>query len=67
LKVSVVVHEAQECGYWAEAPAIPGCARQGKTIEELLVNVHKAIEGCLSLDVAPSKSTGKDKALEIVV
>ena len=51
VKIKVVVHEAEEGGFWAEVPAIPGCATQGETMDELLRNVHEAIEGCLS--VAP--------------
>jgi len=47
LKIKVVVHEAEEGGYWAEVAAIPGCATQGETMEELLANVHEAIEACL--------------------
>lgn len=47
MKVKVVVHEAEEGGYWAEVPAIPGCATQGETKEELLANLREAIEGCL--------------------
>jgi predicted RNase H-like HicB family nuclease len=50
LKIKVIVHEAEEGGYWAEVPAIPGCATQGETMEELLANVQEAIEGCLSVD-----------------
>ena len=52
MKIKVIVHEAEEGGYWAEAPAIPGCATQGETMEELLANVHEAIEGCLSVAAA---------------
>jgi len=48
LKIKVVVHEAEEGGYWAEVPAIPGCATQGDTLEELMKNVHEAVEGCLA-------------------
>jgi predicted RNase H-like HicB family nuclease len=47
LKIKVVVHDAEEGGYWAEVPAIPGCASQGETLEELMANVHETIEGCL--------------------
>jgi predicted RNase H-like HicB family nuclease len=46
--IKVVIHEAEETGYWAEVPAIPGFATQGETCEELLRNLHEAIEGCLS-------------------
>ncbi|MEJ2626779.1 MAG: type II toxin-antitoxin system HicB family antitoxin [Pseudolabrys sp.] len=52
MKIKVVVHEAEEGGFWAEVPAIPGCASQGETMDDLLSNVHEAIEGCLSVDVA---------------
>ena len=47
VKVKVIVHEADEGGYWAEVPAIPGCATQGDTFEELLQNLYEAVEGCL--------------------
>ena len=52
MKIEVVVHEAEEGGYWAEVPSIPGCATQGDSYEELLANVHEAVEGCLSVDVS---------------
>jgi predicted RNase H-like HicB family nuclease len=48
VKIKVVVHEAEEGGFWAEVPAIPGCASQGETLDELLRNVQEAVEGCLS-------------------
>lgn len=31
MKLKVVIHEAEEGGYWGEVPAIPGCASQGET------------------------------------
>jgi predicted RNase H-like HicB family nuclease len=51
LKIKVVVHEAEEGGFWAEVPAIPGCGTQGEAFEELLENLHEAIEGCLSVEI----------------
>lgn len=41
---AVVIHKAEEGGYWAEVPALPGCYTQGETIEETLTNVVEAIE-----------------------
>jgi len=67
MKVKVVVHEAEEGGYWAEVPAIPGCATQGDTFEELLQNLYEAVEGCLSVDIASPQTTGNDRVLEIAV
>lgn len=64
MKIKVVVHEAEEGGYWGEVPAIPGCAIQGDTLEELLANLHEAIEGCLSADIEQPKSAGKETVLD---
>lgn len=49
MKIKVVVRDAEEGGYWAEVPDIPGCATQGETFEELLKNIYEAVEGCLSV------------------
>ena len=51
MKLGIIVHQAEEGGYWAEVPAIPGCATQGETFEELLQNLYEAIEGCLSVPI----------------
>lgn len=67
MKIKIVVHEAEEGGFWAEVPAIPGCATQGETMDELIRNLHEAIEGCLSVDVAAPEPGGKERILEIAV
>ncbi|HMK79105.1 MAG TPA: type II toxin-antitoxin system HicB family antitoxin [Xanthobacteraceae bacterium] len=67
MKIKVVVHEAEEGGYWAEVPAIPGCATEGENFEELLQNLYEAVEGCLSVDVVEPKSDGKERVLEIAI
>jgi predicted RNase H-like HicB family nuclease len=67
MKIKVVVHDAEEGGYWAEVPAIPGCATQGETFEELLKNLYEAVEGCLSVDIAEPRPGGKERILEIAV
>ena len=65
MKIKVIVHEAEEGGYWAEVPGIPGCATQGETFEELLKNLYEAVEGCLSVDIEEPKMDGR--VLEIAV
>lgn len=67
MKLKVVIHEAEEGGYWAEVPAIPGCATQGDTFDELLSNLYEAVEGCLSVEMRDIPVTQKDKVLEIAV
>ncbi len=66
MKLKVIVHEAEEGGYWAEVPAVPGCASQGDTWEELLSNLYEAVEGCLSVPVEDASEQGA-KVIELVV
>lgn len=51
MNCKVIVHEAQEVGYWAEVPSIAGYATQGETLEELMANIQDAAEGCLAVDL----------------
>jgi predicted RNase H-like HicB family nuclease len=45
MKIRVIVHKAEERGFWAEVSSIPGCATQGETMDEIEANVREAIEG----------------------
>ena len=71
MKLKVVVHEAEEGGYRAEVPAIPGCATQADSFEELLSNLYEVVEGCLSVDVldvatSDSDSSGRDSRVKSI-
>ena len=66
MKIKVIVHKAEEGGFWAEVPAIPGCATQGETEKELFRNIYEAIVGCLSVDAISSNATSRDDELEEV-
>lgn len=67
MKIQVVVHEAEEGGYWAEVPSIPGCATQGDSFEELLKNLYEAVEGCLSVEITEVPVSDTDRVIEIAV
>lgn len=67
MKIKVVVHEAEEGGFWGEVPALPGCASQGETLDDLMRNLHEAIEGHLAADVAEPKPGEKRRILEIAL
>lgn len=41
---------AEEGGYWAELPEIPGCATQGETLDEVLDNIREAANACLACE-----------------
>lgn len=67
MKLKVIIHPAEEGGFWAEVPAIQGCATQGDTFEELLSNLYEAVEGCLSVDLEQIEVSKNDRVLELVV
>ena len=67
MKLKVVMYQAEEGGYWAEVPSIPGCATQGESFEELLTNLYEAIEGCLSVEICDVSDAEKAKVIEIAV
>ena len=43
-KLTAVIHEAEEGGYWAEVPALPGCVSEGETRAEIEANIREAAE-----------------------
>ncbi|MDI6758705.1 MAG: type II toxin-antitoxin system HicB family antitoxin [Candidatus Omnitrophota bacterium] len=67
MKLKVIIHKAEEGGFWAEVPAIPGCVTQGDNFEELLKNLYDAVEGCLSIDLKDVQLEPQDEILEIAV
>ena len=56
MEYTVIVHTAEEGGYWVEVPALPGCFSQGETIEATLVNVREAI----ALHIESLQEDGQD-------
>lgn len=67
MKLKVVVHEAEEGGFWAEVPALPGCATQGETLEELQHNLQEAIRGCREANEQELVPSGSDRIIEVAV
>ena len=67
MNLKAIVHVAEEGGFWAEVPALPGCVTQGETLDELVSNLHEAIDGCLSVDMEMIRLDPTDKVLDIAV
>lgn len=67
MKIRAVVHKAEEGGFWAEVPALPGCVTQSETMGEIRENLKEAIE--LWLEAAPDadKTNPQDQILELAV
>jgi predicted RNase H-like HicB family nuclease len=45
MTLGAIIHKAEEGGYWAEVPALPGCVTLGESLEEVTSNAREAIEG----------------------
>ena len=65
MKLKVIIHKAEEGGYWAEVPSIPGCVTQAEDFESLIPNIYEAVEGCLSLDLDTSSMSKDSKVMEL--
>ncbi len=65
MKIQVVVHEAEEGGFWGEVPALPGCASEGETLEELLANLREAVEGVLSVEANDLRPNQRSFAIAV--
>lgn len=44
MRYAVVVHQAEEDGYWAEVPTLPGCFAQGETVDDVTNEMRAAIK-----------------------
>ena len=44
MNIKAVVHVAEEGGFWAEVPVLPGCVTQGEMMEEIQANLREAID-----------------------
>ena len=63
--LKVLIHKAEEGGFWAEVPSLPGCVSQGETVEELRGNIREAIEGWLAVEEPPQAEA--DQVIEVAV
>ena len=63
MEYTIILHPAEEGGFWAEVPALPGCYSQGETIEESLKNIKEAIESHLIALKAEGKQAPKDRTM----
>ncbi len=67
MKIKTIVHVAEECGFWAEVPALPGCVTEGDSMEEVMANLKDAIEGWLIVAESRHQLQGSDRMVEVAV
>ncbi len=63
--LKALIHRADEGGFWAEVPALPGCVTQAETLEELRANIREAIQGWLAVE-EPTQAEA-DQVIEVAV
>ncbi len=63
----LVIHRAEEGGYWAEVPALPGCFAQGDTLDDLLEDAQGAIASHLEALREDGQPVPDDKILVTTV
>src|SRR3970040_2138196 len=59
------IHKAEEGGYWAEFPDLPGCVTEGDTEEELLEMAKDALSGSLAVRFELNFAIPEAKPLEV--
>jgi len=67
MKIRAIIHLAEEGGYWAEVPALPGCITEGDSLDEVTKNLQDAIEGWLSVANRLKNISSNDQIVEIAV
>ena len=67
MNIKVRVHEAEEGGFWAEVPALPGCVSQGETLDETILNIREAITGWLGVEVESPPLGRGERVLDLAL
>ena len=67
MTLKVLIHAADEGGFWAEVPALPGCVSQGETVDAVRTNVREAIEGWLLAEDSAVRAKAPDQIIEVAV
>jgi predicted RNase H-like HicB family nuclease len=65
MKLKVLVHDAEEGGFWAEVPALPGCVSEGNSLDETLANIREAAEGWLEVSAEQTDADPEAHVIEV--
>lgn len=67
--IKAIIYEAEEGGYWAKVPNLPGLYTQGESLEELEANLREAVELYLAGDEAAEVEVAQERGrvVEITV
>jgi predicted RNase H-like HicB family nuclease len=65
MRLKVLLHPAEEGGFWVEVPALPGCVSEGESREEALSNIREAAEGWLEVSAEQAESDPLAQVVEV--
>jgi predicted RNase H-like HicB family nuclease len=63
----IVIHPAEEGGFWTEVPDLPGCGSQGETLDEAVEMTKDAIGGFLESLRKHGEAPPTEKAIAVKV
>ena len=65
IKLKVVIHEAEEGGYWAEVPGFSAVS-EGETLAEVRANIKEAFEGVfLAMQDEETEEPGRVEEIDL--
>ncbi|MGB2924779.1 MAG: type II toxin-antitoxin system HicB family antitoxin [Limnothrix sp.] len=67
MKLKAIIHIAEEGGYWAEVPALPGCVTEGDSMDEILANLQDAAKGWLEVANDLGEVQGQSEMVELAI
>jgi predicted RNase H-like HicB family nuclease len=67
MTLKAIIHPADEGGFWAEIPALPGGVTQGESIAEVMANLKEAVEGWLEAGDSTETVSEPDQLVEFAI
>lgn len=67
MNFKVIIHNAEEGGFWAEVPALKGCISEGDSYEEVINNIKEAIDGWLESQNKITLIDNNSKIVEVSI
>ena len=67
MTIKAIVHKAEEGGFWAEVPALPGCFTQGESDDERRTNLLEAVELWFEAGETSAVAEKESRVLELAL
>lgn len=67
MKRQAIIHNAEEGGYWAEIPSLPGCITEGDTWDETVKNLQEAALAWIDVATERAMVSSESQLVEVEV